>query len=181
MLKGTNLIGGGGGVRAPVVTTSSSGEWEGSTSGYTLGSGTVIATTVNKAIRVITKFSGDVTIDVTAAVIATPYALSLYVGFYDASEDSSFDYDLDQSLYSGITNSWFIRGHDGIHYGSAEVHTVVSADNDVYQLKREGDTFRFYINTSLLHTFSQTFSGDLRIAVSNGNGFGSYTGFSWTA
>jgi len=159
-------------------TDSEAGNWEGSTAGYTFGTGNLTATTVNKAIRVTDTFPGNVTIDVTATVIS---GLSYYIGFYDASEDSSFDYNSDQSLYSAITNSWFWRGYDGIHYGNSEVDTIASSNGDTYQMNRIGDTFTFYHNGSLAHTFTQKSTAALRIAVSNGNGSGQYTSMSWTA
>ncbi len=107
-----------------------------------------------------------------------------HVGVYDASEDAQYfnENNTSDELYS-LNKSWFLwGGQSRIQSGSSTVGTYTKSDNANYKLERVDGMFSVYQNGTLLYTWSQKFSGPVRLGYGgpSPSGGSRVTNFRWT-
>lgn len=146
-------------------------QWDGNLAGYVFADGKIAkdANNTNSLRRLAQAFSGD--FEVRWSKEAGSQDGAMTVGVYDVTEDATFNPANLVGDMSLMTNSWWVRATlDEVWYGGTQVNSFTSSDPnaDIYSLRRTGDTFSFYQDDVLEHTWTQTFGGDVRIVVGLG-------------
>ena len=153
---------------ANVTTTPGDGDWDGGTGSFSFGSGTVDVSSGNDAVYLDTTFTGDVTVQFTAA-----NKDGAGWGFYEAAEDAAFE-EYWRGGMNDMTNSWWwhhgtsaVTGGsnaDSSFYGDSVKtdHSNLPASGSVVQLKRVSGVITLVDDDSTIDTWSQTSTNPLR-------------------
>ena len=149
-----------------VSVSSSAGEWEGGTGAFTFSGDDVARSSTNSAIRTVTALTGDFTFTMTY----TDGDGATRFGVYDATEDSTFaGTGSDNGGMDSMTNSWvFDSGNEQYRYGGVNQAAENIAEGSVIKVTRTGSTIKFVDDGSDAYTFSQTFSGAVRVVFGGG-------------
>jgi hypothetical protein len=116
-------------------------------------------------------------LDIEFTVDATGY---IRVGFYAVSEDATYSDSLSDGGMGSMTDSFYWEFDNGFcWYGGVNQATKTVTNGDTIKIERVGSTIKFYKNGALQHTFSQTFSGAVRIVVGTATA-GDMSNFRWT-
>jgi hypothetical protein len=159
------------------VTPSSSGIWEGNAGAVYSGDDVALAHDTHRSIRTVETFSGDVAIewDWTAGGAET------YLGFYQSASDGSFNSNSSLSVLPAAAVSYVVYysgqiafhdpsiGSHGPWPGGVEGATTMSMAGTRCRLERVSNAVKFYVDDVLIHTFTSDLTGDIRVAIGNGN------------
>jgi hypothetical protein len=163
------------------------GEWTGNTSGFTFSGANITAkASVTAAIKSVDTFTGDFTFRVTCTGNTATDDHNWVFGVYEIDEDGSFT-NTDQSGDMNLmTDSYWVRGYSSdiitSHGGSTDGSPSggISVD-DVFQLIRTSGTFSLKRNDSVILTWGNTSSNEVRLAIAGSGGVvEAYEDVSWT-
>jgi hypothetical protein len=160
------------------ASTQGSGDYDEQGSAWTVGSGTLSRTATINAIRSNRVLTGDFSISITMASGAT----SARVGVYAANEDGTYSYASAGAAggMDSMTNSFYANFGGGLFYKGSTSTVSVSQTNGAITITRVSGTIT--INTAGgNHTFSATYTGPMRFAISGGGTTASYTGIAFTS
>jgi hypothetical protein len=95
---------------------------------------------------------------------------ALRVGVIDDQEFNTFNGTGDDGGMDSMTNSWYLdKGNNQFRYGGASQGSASSvANGSAVTIERTGSTIKITDDGSDAHTFSQTFSGPVRVVISGG-------------
>ena len=169
------------------TTPSAASEFTGSPSSFSYGSGTVTATTNNKAMYSTATLSGD--FEVEAKITAGESAAGWF-GVFDSAEVGSFNSSQENGNMVSFTDTWFIATQardtktEGLCGGSnSSLAAYTCSNNDVHKFKRVGSTLTVYQNGTLKHTATNIITGTMHIFFGAGGGgsspYASYADISW--
>ncbi|MBT3223867.1 MAG: hypothetical protein HN348_32770, partial [Proteobacteria bacterium] len=131
------------------------------------------------AIMCDTVFPGDFEVEATITGQG-----NLYFCVFPTAEDGTFASSNGNGNFPSMTYSFFTRGDDGnIYYGGASQGSSNIIDGEVVKIERVGSTLKLYRDGVLEHTWSQTYSGPMRLALANtdgGTGPSYMDDFTWT-
>lgn len=157
------------------TTVSAAGEWNGKTASFTF-TGDDIDPTALGAIKTGVSFTGNFTLEWSPKIPAVGHN---YFGCYATVEDGTFDQEVEQGGVNTMTNSWWIN-YDRCMYGGTTKFTFTGSSTVVYKLTRSGgDTFKFYKDGSLEHTFADTSSTLVRFWMGAGGDNLAMENISW--
>jgi hypothetical protein len=160
------------------ASTQGSGDYDEQGSAWTVGSGTLSRTATINAIRSNRVLTGDFSISITMASGAT----SARVGVYAANEDGTYSYASAGAAggMDSMTNSFYANFGGALFYKGSTSTVSVSQTNGAITITRVSGTIT--INTAGgNHTFSATYTGPMRFAISGGGTTASYTGIAFTS
>ena len=159
-----------------VTVTSSASRWEGATDDFTFSGDDLQGNTNDRAIRTDHTLTHDFEITFTGTTTNNSS-----IGVYDATEDATFNQNHGQGGLVSMTNSWWWNpGENRTTYGGTTLLTDSVANGSVVIMKRVGGTISFIDDSVTWYTFSQTFSGPVRIVAARQTGLGpDCDDFSW--
>ena len=145
---------------------STSSEWGGSTGAYTFATNEIDRSSTVNAIISTDLLSGDFSFDFTM----TTSGGSLRVGVIDDQESNTFNGTGDDGGMDSMTNSFYLdKGNNQFRYGGASQGSASGvANGSAVTIERTGSTIKITDDGSDAHTFSQTFSGPVRVVISGG-------------
>jgi len=174
------------------VLTSSIGDNYASTtkSNFSFGTGTVdkdndTDSNINTDGTTPITFTGDFELSWTQAIAGDSATV---VGVYAIAEDGTYN-ETDGSNrgdMDSMTNSWWFDFHIGvgrrnISYGGTVKDTFDAnpVDDDTFKITRIGSTFYAYKNGTLVHTFADTSSAEVRVHIGSNDPLVSLTGITF--
>ena len=145
---------------------STSSEWGGSTGAYTFATNEIDRSSTVNAIISTDLLSGDFSFDFTM----TTSGGALRVGVIDDQDFNTFNGTGDDGGMDSMTNSWYLdKGNNQFRYGGASQGSASGvANGSAVTIERTGSTIKITDDGSDAHTFSQTFSGPVRVVISGG-------------
>ena len=145
---------------------STSSEWGGSTGAYTFATNEIDRSSTVNAIISTDLLSGNFSFDFTM----TTSGGALRVGVIDDQEFNTFNGTGDDGGMDSMTNSWYLdKGNNQFRYGGASQGSASGvANGSAVTIERTGSTIKITDDGSDAHTFSQTFSGPVRVVISGG-------------
>ena len=145
---------------------STSSEWGGETGAYTFATNEIDRSSTINAIISTDLLSGDFSFDFT--MTATGGAVR--VGVIDDQEFNTFNGTGADGGMDSMTNSWYLdKGNNQFRYGGASQGSASGVVNGAaVTIERTGSTIKITDDGSDAHTFSQTFSGPVRVVISGG-------------
>ena len=152
------------------VNSFQASQWTGATGSYTFTDGRIQADTDNKAIKSVDTFTGDFEFSWRYIDMA-----NFVIGFYEIDEDSTFSDSSSAGNMQNMTDSWYVQtssvaANRDIYYGGAvQVNATTIANGDTWKLQRSSGTIKVYRNGSVVHTFSQTSTNEVRLVVAQGD------------
>jgi len=168
-----------GDVSAVADKDSEEGEWNGTTGAYTFGTGNIDRSTTVNAIRSNDILTGNFLIDFTLTTKGT----GMRLGVYDVSEDGAFiTSGSDHGGMANMTNSWvYDVGNAQYRYGGSNQAAESIANGSVVTFERTGSTIKVTDDGAGGHTWSQTYSGPIRICLAGGGSAYALDSFNWTS
>ena len=168
---------------------SASSHWQGSSTGNaTYGSGTVTATSGNKAIYTTNTFAGDFSISATVTAIAP----GMWIGVWPTSEIATWHAGHEMGNMTYYTHSYFYASLSrasqtaglmkGDHPANTSLQAYSSVDGDVVKIVRTGSTIYNYLNGTLKHTQTGVPTTDMKLTLGfggSGSGNSTYTAVGW--
>jgi len=145
---------------------STSSEWGGTTGAYTFATNEIDRSSTVNGIISTDLLSGDFSFDFTM----TSAGGALRVGVIDDQEFNTFNGTGDDGGMDSMTNSWYLdKGNNQFRYGGASQGSASGiANGAAVTIERTGSTIKITDDGSDAHTFSQTFSGPVRVVISGG-------------
>jgi hypothetical protein len=145
---------------------STSSEWGGSTGAYTFATNEIDRSSTVNSIISTDLLSGDFSFDFTL----TTSGGAVRVGVIDDQESNTFNGTGDDGGMDSMTNSWYLdKGNNQFRYGGASQGSAGGIVNGAaVTIERTGSTIKITDDGSDAHTFSQTFSGPVRVVISGG-------------
>lgn len=179
----------GRGTYAPTTIniSSVSAHWAGATADFTFGTGTIDKDNTN-ATGLHSKGATDITFpgDFVVQWTWTNRDHTSDVGLYPISEDATFNSaapDGYRGNMQAMTNSWRFET-DGpsstvIYHVATSKATPTVNNGDVCRMEREFDTIKFFVGGSLVHTFAEKSTAELRLVVGSNAPGDSLTSFTY--
>ena len=152
------------------VNSFQASQWTGATGSYTFSDGRIEANTDNKAIKSVDTFTGDFEFSWRYIDMA-----NFVIGFYEIDEDSTFSDSSSAGNMQNMTDSWYVQtssvsaNRDIFYGGAVQVNATTIANGDTWKLQRSSGTIKVYRNGSVVHTFSQTSTNEVRLVVAQGD------------
>ena len=145
---------------------STSSEWDGETGAYTFATNEIDRSSTVNSIISSDLLSGNFSFDFTM----TSSGGALRVGVIDDQEYDTFNGTGDDGGMDSMTNSFYLdKGNDQFRYGGASQGSASGvANGSAVTIERTGSTIKITDDGSTAHTFSQTFSGPVRVVISGG-------------
>jgi len=145
---------------------STSSEWGGETGAYTFATNEIDRSSTVNAIISTDLLSGDFSFDFTM----TTSGGALRVGVIDDQDSNTFNGTGDDGGMDSMTNSWYLdKGNNQFRYGGVSQGSASGVVNGAaVTIERTGSTIKITDDGSDAHTFSQTFSGPVRVVISGG-------------
>jgi len=130
----------------------------------------------NVAIKSVDTFTGD--FDLTWNSLYTTGAQA--IGVYAIAEDVTFNSAHNNAGMDSMTNSWWWDGSavNQAKYG-AVIQAAVANGSITFILRRRGSTFYLIRDGSLAHTWTQTSSAEVRIAIGAASTTSNVSNVSW--
>ena len=152
------------------VISYAASQYTGATGSYTYSNGRLEADTDNKAIRTADTFTGDFEFSWRYNNMA-----NFVIGVYETGEDGTFNDSTSAAGMNSMTDSWYIQtssvaaNRDIFYGGAVQVNATTIADGDTWKMTRSSGTIKLIRNGSDVHTFSQTSTNTVRIAIAQGD------------
>jgi len=152
------------------VISYAASQYTGATGSYTYSNGRLEADTDNKAIRTADTFTGDFEFSWRYNNMA-----NFVIGVYETGEDGTFSDSSSAGNMQNMTDSWYIQtssvsaNRDIFYGGAVQVNATTIADGDTWKMTRSSGTIKLIRNGSDVHTFSQTSTNTVRIAIAQGD------------
>ena len=152
------------------VVSYAASQYTGATGSYTYSNGRLEADTDNKAIRTSDTFTGDFEFSWRYINMA-----NFVIGVYETGEDGTFNDSTSTAGMNSMTDSWYIQtssvaaNRDIFYGGAVQVNATTIADGDTWKMTRSSGTIKLIRNGSDVHTFSQTSTNTVRIAIAQGD------------
>ena len=152
------------------VNSFQASQWTGATGSYTFSDGRIEADTDNKAIKSVDTFTGDFEFSWRYVNMA-----NFIIGFYEIDEDGTFSDSSSAGNMQNMTDSWYVQtssvaaNRDIFYGGAVQVNATTIANGDTWKMARESGTIKVYRNGSVVHTFSQTSTNEVRLVVAQGD------------
>jgi hypothetical protein len=166
---------------------SSASEWTGNTGGFSFSGDDCDITGNQVAIKSVDTFAAGVDFTYTMTVAAGGVdGHGNNFGFYDVAHDGLFlqNHETAGIKTGGMTRGWLLGGWTGNShacYNSIDHGSYCTFDNgDVFVFERVGGTAKLYENSSLIYTYSETSTTEVRLILS-GNAVGSMSNVSWAS
>ena len=155
-----------------VTIPAAASDYTGDTGSYTETSGGLNVTTGDDSVRSVWTASGDFTVEVR--MLGTT---NQGIGIYATNEDGTFASN-DRGGLQSMTNSWYYHnaypssatagkefGKGGSFEGTTGANKI--PNNALCKFTRTSGTFKFYVDGTLTHTWSGTYTGAVRFAAFN--------------
>lgn len=111
-------------------------------------------------------FTGDFTFE---AIYKTNSSDHISMGFYAVNEDGAFNTGAAFGATHGMTNAGSLNANGIAWYSGTSQGTVVTMDTtSIIKFERVGSTFKIYQGGVLQFTFTDTYSGEVRMYVASG-------------
>ncbi len=152
------------------VNSFQAAQWTGATGSYTFTDGGIEADASNKAIKTVDTFTGDFEFSWRYVNMA-----NFIFGLYEIDEDGTFSDSSSAGNMQNMTDSWYVQtssvaaNRDIKYGGTTVVDSTTIANGDVWKMTRESGTIKVYRNSSLVHTFTQTSTNEVRLVVAQGD------------
>jgi hypothetical protein len=162
------------------VNSFQAAQYTGATSDYTFSDGRVEADTSNRAIRTVDTFTGDFEFTWRYVNMA-----NFVIGLYEIDEDATFSSTSSAGNMQNMTDSWYVQtssvaaNRDIKYGGTTVVDSTTIANGDVWKMTRESGTIKVYRNDSLIHTYAQTSTNEVRLVISQGDAAADANQISW--
>jgi hypothetical protein len=162
------------------VNSFQASQYTGATSDYTFSDGRVEADTSNRAIRTVDTFTGDFEFTWRYVNMA-----NFVIGLYEIDEDATFSSTSSAGNMQNMTDSWYVQtssvsANRDIKYGSTTVvNATTIANGDVWKMTRESGVIKIYRNASLIHTFTQTSTNEVRLVIAQGDAAADANQIAW--
>jgi len=116
--------------------------------------------------RFLGALTGDFKVSFTAAALQD----SIF-GVASIKEEGTFDPSQDDGFLDSMTDSfWYDEGQSDVNYGSSTVQASTTiADGSAVTIERTGSTIKITDDGSDVHTFTQTFSGQMMFIAGHRN------------
>ncbi len=158
------------------TTSSTSGAWTGSTGSFTFSGDDISTSSGDKSIRTSSAISGDFDLEWD-----WPSGGNGYIGFFPAANVGSFN---SSGTVESMSQMYDVAGsQEAVRYENSNQTTFSGGylDGKTIKVSRRGSTITVYVNGTLEHTYSQTFSGDVHFLVEvGGAGSTDVDNLSWT-
>ncbi len=142
--------------------------WDGGTNDFDFTGDGVETSARSASIRTIDPFAGDFRIIMRIGPQATVTATR--IGLYDIQEDIRFDPTDQAGGMRDMTNSWYILSNAARAGCCTERQLDIERD-DIFELRRDGETISMLINNQLSHTFVRRSTAPLRLVIGRGSRF----------
>jgi hypothetical protein len=162
------------------VNSFQAAQYTGATSDYTFSDGRVEADVDNRAIRTVDTFTGDFEFTWRYVNMA-----NFVIGLYEIDEDATFSSTSSAGNMQSMTDSWYVQtssvaSNRDIYYGgTVVVDSTTIANGDVWKMTRESGTIKVYRNGSLIHTYAQTSTNEVRLVIAQGDAAADANQISW--
>ena len=145
---------------------STSSEWGGTTGAYTFDTNEIDRSSTVNAIISSDLLSGDFSFDFTL----TTSGGAVRIGVIDDQDSPTFNGTGDDGGMDSMTNSFYLdKGNNQFRYGGSSQGSASGvANGSAVTIERTGSTIKITDDGSDAHTFSQTFSGPVRVVISGG-------------
>lgn len=152
-----------------ITRTTAADQWEGADkASFTLTSPDIVESGANKAIEAIDDFPGDFTVNFT--LTASGGTDGLYIGVMDTGVALTSG-SAHGGMLAAVDSISFTANADQVYAGSTSENTLAVALGSIMRLERNGSTFTLYDDDVLVHTYSATYSGTVRLIVGSGSSF----------
>jgi hypothetical protein len=162
------------------VNSFQAAQYTGATSDYTFSDGRVEADVDNRAIRTVDTFTGDFEFTWRYVNMA-----NFVIGLYEIDEDATFSSTSSAGNMQSMTDSWYVQtssvaSNRDIYYGgTVVVDSTTIANGDVWKMTRESGTIKVYRNGSLIHTYAQTSTNEVRLVIAQGDAAADANQIAW--
>ena len=162
------------------VNSFQAAQYTGATSDYTFSDGRVEANVSDRAIRTVDTFTGDFEFTWSYVNMA-----NFGFGLYEIDEDATFSSTSSAGNMQSMTDSWYIKtssvaSNRDIYYGgTVVVESTTIANGDVWKMTRESGTIKVYRNGSLIHTYAQTSTNEVRLVIAQGDAAADANQIAW--
>jgi len=148
-------------------TSSTSSAWTGSAMTYT-GADIISGVTSYNFVRSVDPvLSADFIFRAEAQALGAPYSSNM--GCYASSEDGTFSSGASRGGTVSMTAAFVMRTDSTsakAYYGNTLVSTsTLMANGEVAEISRVGSTISFKVDGVVRHTYTQTYSGNMRLII----------------